>query len=757
MRTTSIVVTLAALLLVAQDARAETLLLATDQVQALADAPGLRLRSCRSGLCTADVLDDDALRGLHHHLIAVEPSRGLRPALTASVPAAGVTNELRDLGFDGEGVLVIVIDSGIDWRHDDFRDGEGGCRIEAIVDFSLEPAGIHPLLEAELGVAFWDRADIEAHLAAETEGWDPAVAVHSRDTFGHGTHVASIAAGSRGVAPAADLIAIRASRDEWPVVFDDADVLDAARFAFGLARQLDRPAVLVLALGGHNGPHDGTSLLEAALADLVGPDEPGRAIVVAAGNSGGADEHASGDPTREPVDVVIDITSEDESLAVDLELWSAPESELQLSLTTPEGETLGPIDRGGRETGASGSAWLAIDNASSGRSMLNGDLQALVSLRNQLSGAILPGEYRLTVSGRGHFDAYLTWSSAEQMWNGARLTSALDPDGTLTVPGTSPELITVGASVSRRAWTDIDGRSWLDDRYTNGMVAPYSGSGPTRSGSLSPDLVAPGHVIIAALSGDARPPAETSVFTPRSWLSPERSRIAPPGDRAVLWGTSAATPHVAGVVALLLQLDPNLTQGELASILTASARTNEGAAGRAWSPRWGYGELDAEAAIKLARDGFTATAVSADASAFSSVDDVVAAGDCTTLVMTPKNAEGHPVGPGRQIEIRSTAEPVRTVIDEGNGFYQARWCADSQVPRAEVTFVAVIDSVELEQEVIIRVAPNRRDLGGWLTAGGGGCSVQPGFPDEMRQSVLSLLGLREPALLHRQRFLSNSQ
>src|SRR5262249_59374824 len=121
------------------------------------------------------------------------------------------------------------------------------------------------------------------------------------DTIGHGTHVASLAAGNGGsekryvgIAPEASLIIARVLDASNQI--NDATVLSAANLVFHLADQLGKPAVVNLSLGSNFGPHDGTSALERGLASLVGDDHPGRAIVVAAGNSAGQVEGNLGYP-----------------------------------------------------------------------------------------------------------------------------------------------------------------------------------------------------------------------------------------------------------------------------------------------------------------------------------------------------------------------------------------------------------------------------------------------------------------------------
>lgn len=698
----------------------ERVLIATPTPGSLATVSGLHLRSCDQGICTAEAwpeaLDRAALEG---RVVLIERSGVRRPLLERSLPAAGVTEWVRSSGFDGEGALIAVIDSGIDWHHPDFT-REGRTRIEALVDLSLPPAGLHPELEAEINAAVWLREDIEAHLTAEAAGEQPTWPVTSRDTFGHGTHVASIAAGELGVAPGAGLLIVRASREERPVVFDDADVLETARLVFDLAAELERPCVLVLSLGGHEGPHDGTSLLERGLSELVGEDHPGRAIVVAAGNSGGCQDHAGGDLEGGDSEVALEVGLADESLAVDIEIWSGAGTGLAVEIRTPGGDRLGPLEQGDELARGIGDAWIGASNAPDGPDPINNDLRVAISLRRQLAGPIEPGVYRLILSGEGRFDAYLNWTSSRQSHGAARFLTGLEPDGTLTVPATAPELIAVGATVSRVGWVDETGRSWRDDRYRPGELAAYSGSGPTRGGALKPDLVAPGHVIAAAMGRDAEAGDEWSAFTPSSFF-PDRYLVVSPGTRAVLWGTSLAAPHVAGAAALLFQADPNLTQDQVRSLLVASARADGGAGLRAWSPRWGYGELDAEAALRLLAEGF-AEEVSGRTSSIGVASDVLRPSECTDVTATPRDDEGWALGPGHRVELLVDGDPASVMNGGADGVYRGRWCAGEPLG-AEVVLSAEIDGVEIDGEVVVRVARGRRWLGGWATARGGGCTT----------------------------------
>ena len=195
----------------------------------------------------------------------------------------------------GQGVVIGIVDSGIDVSHPDLRHADGTTRVAWWLDFASDPGGLQPELEAALGCQaqvglrcqVLAAADLDERLTNDVIGDEP------RDNVGHGTIVAAIAAGNgsygagsafAGVAPEATLIAARVTGVTGTIA--DSDVVLATRFIFERADELGLPAVVNLSLGSDFGPHDDASELGSALASLVGSDHPGRAIVVAGGNSG---------------------------------------------------------------------------------------------------------------------------------------------------------------------------------------------------------------------------------------------------------------------------------------------------------------------------------------------------------------------------------------------------------------------------------------------------------------------------------------
>ncbi|NUT53268.1 MAG: S8 family serine peptidase [Saccharothrix sp.] len=459
-------------------------------------------------------------------------------------------------GLTGEGVLLAVIDSGIDWSHPDFRHEDGTTRLERFL-FAHRA----------------DSAQVSTYEAFDRNRIDQALrggpAIPTGDPGGHGTHCASIAAGNgfalpdrrfRGVAPGASLMGVRSE----PLL--DEHLIEGMRQVFEVAGE--RPAVINLSLGGHWGAHDGTSALENEIAQASGP---GRIVVVAAGNEGDDGVHAHG--TLVPgQDLVIPVKIVDRGVLL-CDVWIPRGDEVDLVVETPGGQRFVPD---GAETSTPHGAFLAefVENP------LNRDqnLTLLVAGRVGEVWSIRVKPLRV-VHGEVH-----AWATATQ---GGRLVFPDSPlDGfSLGIPASEERAITVGSLVSRTSFEGPDGEATLPG-LSVGALSAFSSRGPTRAGVQKPDVVAPGQVVTAALSANSEFAGDPRLAT----------RLHPSGKYVTIQGTSMATPFVTGLVALLLQREPRLTPEDVQQRLRVSAR-RDAVTGRVWNPRYGWGRLDAEALL----------------------------------------------------------------------------------------------------------------------------------------------------------------
>ena len=491
----------------------------------------------------------------------VEASWRTREALNVSVPAIGVDKaHAASPAVEGAGVIVGFVDTGIDFRHLDFRyDGNG--------DGSEESSRILELWDQTYGLfgVTYGRDDIEADLAS---GALPgAGTVKSVDRDGHGTHVAGIAAGDGssstagfvGVAPAAWIVAVKTT-------FFTADILEAVGFVFDQAQARGLPAVVNLSLGGQSGPHDGTSAFERGLDELA--QGPGRAIVVSAGNEGDLPIHVSG--TLQGGARTFDLKAA--ASEISLQLWYPGRSRFSVAVVSPSGASASAATGTGSGFVPSADGVAYIDNASGGTDPNNDDHEALVRITGTSPGA----RWHVTVhddSGGGRFDGWVITNVGEVVGG--------DSSSTVDEPGNARNVITVGAFDTKATWPSQLGDQDDSDEVTVGGLSGFSSQGPTRDGRTKPDIAAPGTWICSALSTSAT-----------SYLD----LIHPDGVHVMHRGTSMAAPHVSGTIALLLEQNPQLTAGELRQLLTAAAK-HDAYTGSVPNERWGYGKLDAWAAL----------------------------------------------------------------------------------------------------------------------------------------------------------------
>jgi subtilisin family serine protease len=190
------------------------------------------------------------------------------------------------------------------------------------------------------------------------------------------------------------------------------------------------------------------------------------------------------------------------------------------------------------------------------------------------------------VNAGGRWDAWVDTESCG--YPGATFTSgqgyAIDSSDTVGVPGTARYVITVGAYTIRTRLT-ADSGSAGGNPENAGFISAFSSLGPTRDGRIKPDVTAPGTIIISDRSSAA----------PHNNMDPDAYHTA-------MAGTSMATPHVAGVVALMLQCEPELNATDISAILKNTARWDEHT-GMLYngSTVWGFGKVDARTATGLIR------------------------------------------------------------------------------------------------------------------------------------------------------------
>jgi subtilisin family serine protease len=506
----------------------------------------------------------------------------------------------------GAGVVVGVIDSGIDFRHRDFtKPGTNGTqtRIKYLLDMTAYndstsgwdytlPGGNAPIGK------FYTEAQINAALAAAKPADQAADIVRQRDKSGHGTHVAGTAAGNglgapsspsiyAGMAPAAELIIVKAARQDTDTVsFREDDIVNGIDFIRTKAAELNEPFVINMSLGGQAGPHDGTSLEERAI-DRIVTGGPGRVICVAAGNEGDANLHASTVvPEGQSVTLDFNVTKEPQFI----DLYYGKSNRLRVTVTKPDGSTVGPLNFGGAKISDPA---LDLYNFLDDKNPPNtpndpSDDQPDIFIDFKSGAPTGTWHVKLDDTDGGVANApFDAWGDAT---NGA-FTNFIDNNSHLVgSPGTARGAITVGAFITRTG----------NPSLTVGNYAPFTSPGPTADGRLKPDISAPGYYLYSTRSSDSPPPAnaQDDIYT----YGTGSNALAPGVDHAAYGGfagTSMATPVTTGGVALLLQFNRNLTVDQVKSLIINNAAHDQFATA-GWTPRFGNGKLNIAAAVAAA-------------------------------------------------------------------------------------------------------------------------------------------------------------
>lgn len=498
--------------------------------------------------------------------------------------------------YKGNGVVVGVIDSGIDWRHQDFKNA-GGSRIHYLWDMSGSgnpPSGYGYGTE-------YTKAQLDANQCAQIDG---------DDGYGHGTHVAGTAAGNGGalsnyvgMAPESDIIFIKGFRSGPG--FASTDVVNGCNYIFEKAQQLNKPAVINLSLGGHFGPHDGSSLYEQALSNLTGN---GKIIVAAAGNEGGETIHLSyqveGASFNGSRETIIDLYNGTQIFAADMWYSTGTIMVGLIAYNASTGNMIGytpPIAAGQKiedqPFSVSGTTYGYVTVDASETNNPNNGANRVIFVIDSHNGQINIGNviWTLYTYGTGVFDA---WAITGGVFSTATPNSYMRPGDdqkTVGMPSTAHKVICIGSYVTKTQWIDINGVTQNQPgNPVMGKISNFSSLGPSRDGRIKPDLVAPGEAILAAYSSFLTQTPSTNILQG--------------GKHQKMQGTSMATPHVAGVVALLLEKNPALNYDQTVTILKNTTK-KDGFTGTSANNTYGYGKLDAYNAFQNTSGGGGGTQV----------------------------------------------------------------------------------------------------------------------------------------------------
>ena len=498
---------------------------------------------------------------------------------TGQAKAASCVNILQEAPpyLSGRGVLIAVLDSGIDYFHEAFRREDGTTRIlelwdqtqnriytEAEINRALESGSreaarnIVPSVDvsghgtAVAGIAAGDSRGGAAGRIADSGGRlsGSAGSDASRSAAGSSATAGTVSGMYRGIAYESGLLVVKlgtARPDGFPRT---TELMRAVNYAVSFAADRFLPLVINISFGNTYGSHDGTSLLETFLDDI---GNYGRTtILVGSGNEGAASGHTSGSLQMGKTEAVEFTVSSYES-SFSIQLWKAYSDQFTVSLQAPSGEQFGPFSE---ELGPARFRYRKT------QILLYYGKPGPYSTAQELYFDFIPDEGNYVDEGIWAFFLrplslvsgwYDFWLPSAGVLNAATRFLRPTPDTTLTIPSTASKVITVGAYNS------------LYNSY-----ADFSGRGFTRlTDQVKPDIAAPGVGITAPAAN---------------------------GGYQSVTGTSFATPVASGAAALLMQWgivngnDPFLYGEKVKAYLRRGAKKLPGIAEYP-NPMVGYGAL----------------------------------------------------------------------------------------------------------------------------------------------------------------------
>lgn len=441
----------------------------------------------------------------------------------------------REPYLTGAGVLIGVIDSGIDYQSPEFINGMGETRIQALWDQTLTAERVNelageegefagkaaPPVGFETGVEF-GKYRIDAALRSE----NPSKLVPSFDTSGHGTAVAAIAAAGgnlrsgqyRGVAPESELLVVKLGSSRSESFPRTTELMRALTYLVNKAVELGRPLAVNLSFGNTYGAHDGTSLLERFLDNVA---EIGRTVIcVGSGNEGAAGGHVSGrfetsQSNGEPIRIELNVGNYQPSVSV--QLWKEYVDRFRVAIISPSGvrEEIDTLRVGTQRLFAQQTEILMYIGEPSPYSVNQEVYFDFLPMGSYVNSGIWTFELTPVDTVFGNYDFYLP---SETVLNADTRFFVPVPVKTLTIPSTASKVITVGAyDAVYEAYADFSGRGYP----LQSVVAER-----VNQGSIKPDIAAPGVGI---------------------------QTIGPGNTFVQVSGTSFAAPFATGGAALLME------------------------------------------------------------------------------------------------------------------------------------------------------------------------------------------------------------
>ncbi|MCP4117889.1 MAG: S8 family serine peptidase [Desulfobacteraceae bacterium] len=515
-------------------------------------------------------------------------------------------------GNTGSGVIVGVIDTGIDVEHPDFIDSGGNTRIIAIWDHTLDPVDVGGAASNPAGFTYgteWPRTLIQ-------QGYSSCL---HRDKDGHGTHVAGTAAGNGsgasyggpyvGLAPGAELLIVKFDFDNEKDRNTDTAILDSINWIYQKAAAEGKPCVINMSLGSDYGPHDGSTAEERGIDDLTGEN---KIICISAGNGGrsydgvafntwGGPIHGSGNMNTN-YDIVLatspDYTPDDPGDPDDyifFSAWYSGSDKCRVQITTPSGVKYPPNFKGqynrlwktdGIQGGISTpEGTIYVENMAGDGTFWetdNGDNSLYVEISDYFDVNPSPGDWVIEIipiKGNGGYHAwhghsesmrksYFWYDSgtANHTWGDYSDPSLSDNLMTIGKPATAFSAISVGAYQTKAVWPARKYDDWTDPNsyysliwmeygvYPIDYYDPYYMHDIAFFSSRGPSRDGRIQPFISAPGvGIVASLSQTALNDPDEEYFRFMNRVEYNGYYCTLQGTSMSSPHATGSLALLLE------------------------------------------------------------------------------------------------------------------------------------------------------------------------------------------------------------
>ncbi len=449
--------------------------------------------------------------------------------------------------LSGAGVIVAIIDSGIDYLHPDFRNEDGSTRILYMWDQTgkgTPPSGF------TAGAEYTQEQINEA-----LQSPNPLEMVNFTDENGHGTAVAGIAAGNgrgsngvnSGVATEASLIVVKVGMKGFMAFARTTELMRAVKYVIDTARTLNHPVVINMSFGMNNGSHRGDTLFETYLTDIS--NEWKTSIVIPTGNEGAAGHHYRGQIASNQIKE-IDFFTAPGIEEFYISFWKNFADSFSVEVIFPNGESSGVISISNQVKNVRvDNLMLTVIYGQPSHYSINQEIFFQVRATTE---TVKTGTWKLRIiSGRVVDGNFRMWLPTLELVTDKTYFSNPTSEDTLTIPSTAYKMVTVAG---------------YNDRVGN--IAEFSGKGNANMALPNPDLAAPAVGIIST---------------------------SPGGGYDSFTGTSMAAPFVTGSVALMMQWgivnnnDPFLYGERVRAFLRLGA--NRQANVTYPNPTFGYGTL----------------------------------------------------------------------------------------------------------------------------------------------------------------------